>query len=395
MQMEPGFGRHRGGRESIVKKLCYVATIPAVVHAFLRTHIQAAAKSYQVTVICNASEKHLLEGMDARIIFLDIQRKPSPLKDIQVLFQLYKLFRSERFDIVHSIMPKTGMLAMLAASLAGVPVRIHTFTGQVWVTKQGVKRILLKWFDRIIGGLATCILADSPSQRNFLVNESVLPPGKAMVIGAGSICGVDAFRFRPNNEAKNKVRNDLGIAKHAKVILFVGRLNRDKGMLDLAVAFDTIAKQCPDAVLLLVGAEEDVPFSRISEICHMVRGRVHHVHFTATPEYYMAAADVFCLPSYREGFGMTILEAAACGVPAVASRIYGITDAVADGTTGLLYQAGDVSALIQALLKLTMDNELREQLGKAARARALALFSSDGIAHELLALYKQLTYIPG
>lgn len=373
-----------------MKKLCYVATIPAVVHAFLRGHIQAAAGKYEVTVICNSADKHLLDGLNARLILLPIERKPSSWKDVLVLFQLFKLFRRERFDIVHSIMPKTGMLAMLAAWLAFVPIRIHTFTGQVWVTKQGVGHTLLKCFDKMIGSFATCALADSPSQRDFLINEGILPPGKAKVIGAGSICGVDQLRFHPDRETRQTVRHDFGIAQDAKIILFVGRLNRDKGMLDLAAAFGTIAMRHPDAALLLVGAEEDVPFSRIQEICHAGRDRLHYVSFTATPERYMAAADIFCLPSYREGFGMTIIEAAACGVPAVASRIYGITDAVEDGKTGLLFPVGDVAALTQALLKLLEDRDLRQQMGEAARARALELFPSQKITREILALYSAL-----
>lgn len=376
--------------KSTVKKLCYVATIPAVVHAFLREHIQAAAEKYQVTVICNSADKHLLDGLNARLIFLPIERKPSPWGDMLILFQLYKLFRRKQFDIVHSIMPKTGMLAMLAAWLARVPTRIHTFTGQVWVTKHGAQRILLKWFDKLIGSFAICVLADSSSQRDFLVNEGVLPPCKARVIGVGSICGVDPLRFHPDTKARQTVRHDLGIAQDAKVILFVGRLNRDKGMLDLAAAFDVIAKHHPDVALLLVGAEEDIPFSRMQEICHAERDRLHYVSFTPTPERYMTAADIFCLPSYREGFGMTIIEAAACGVPAVASRIYGITDAVEDGKTGLLFPAGDVTVLTQALLKLIMDMDLRQQVGEAARVRALELFSSQKITKEMLALYGEL-----
>jgi len=373
-----------------VKKLCYVATIPAVVHAFLRGHIQAASERYQVTVVCNDADKHLLDGLNARLILLPIERKPSPWSDMLVLFQLFKLFRRERFDIVHSIMPKTGMLAMLAARLALVPARIHTFTGQVWVTRRGAKRIVLKWFDKLIGSFATCALADSPSQRDFLVSEGVLPPGKARVIGVGSICGVDAARFQPDKEIRRTVRHDLGISQDTKVILFVGRLNRDKGMLDLAVAFDMIAQQHLDVELLLVGAEEDVPFSRIQEICYAERDHLHYVNFTATPEYYMAAADIFCLPSYREGFGMTIIEAAACGVSAVASRIYGITDAMADGKTGLLFPAGDVGALTQALLKLIANNELRQQMGKVARERALELFASEKITREMVVMYDRL-----
>ena len=374
-----------------MKKLCYVATIPAVVHTFLRVHIQAASDEYEVTVICNSADKHLLEGLNAHLILLPIERKPSLLKDMLVLFQLITLFRRERFDIVHSIMPKTGMLAMVAARLIRVPVRIHTFTGQVWVTKKGMQRIILKWFDKLIASFATCALADSTSQRDFLVIEGVLPPSKAKVIGAGSICGVDPLRFYPDTKRRLATRLELGIAQTSKVILFVGRLNRDKGMLDLAAAFNTIAKQYPDVELLLVGAEEDVPFSRIQEICHAESERLRYLSFTSKPEHYMTAADILCLPSYREGFGMTIIEAAACGVPAVASRIYGITDAVADGETGLLFPAGDVTALTQALSKLITENELRQQMGDEARKRALDLFSSEKITRELVALYDRLS----
>jgi len=373
-----------------MKKLCYVATIPAVVHTFLRGHIQAAAEKYQVTVICNPAGRHLLDGLDARCIFLPIERKPSPWKDALALFQLVRLLRRERFDIVHSIMPKTGILAMLAAWTADVPVRIHTFTGQVWATKHGMRRALLKWFDKLTGGLATCVLADSVSQRDFLVSAGVLPPGKAGVIGAGSICGVDPLRFHPDPEARRAIRDELGIARDARVILFAGRLNRDKGIADLATAFGGIAEQHQDVELLLAGAEEDMPFARIREICQASRDRLHYVSFTAAPERYMAAADIFCLPSYREGFGMTIIEAAACGVPAVASRIYGIIDAVADGKTGLLFPAGDAAALRLALLKLLEDRDLRQQMGEAARARALELFSGHKITGEMLALYEQL-----
>ena len=374
-----------------MKKLCYVATIPAVVHAFLRVHIQAAAEKYQVTVICNSADWHLLDGINARLVQLPIERKPSPWRDMLTIFQLYKLFRREQFDIVHSIMPKTGMLAMLAAWLAFVPVRMHTFTGQVWATKHGVQHFLLKRFDKLIGSFATCVLADSPSQRDFLVSEGVLPPGKAKVIGAGSICGVDPLRFHPDTKTGQIIRHGLGISRDARVILFVGRLNHDKGMLDLAAAFGTIAQHHADVTLLLVGAEEDVPFSRIQEIGNTERGRLHYVSFTATPEHYMMAADIFCLPSYREGFGMTIIEAAACGVPAVASRIYGITDAVEAGKTGLLFQAGNVIALTQALLKLLEDRNLRQQMGEAARVRALELFPSHKITGEMLELYGNLT----
>ena len=374
-----------------MKKLCFVATIPAAVHVFLRSHIHAAAATYEVTVVCNFTDVNLLDGLNARLILLPIERKPSLWRDTLVLFQLYKLFRRERFDIVHSHMPKTGLLGMLAAWLAGMPVRIHTFHGEVWATRTGWRRTLLKSFDKLVGLLATDILLVGTSQKFFLINEGVLPEGKGQVIGAGSVCGVDPLRFHPNAEARKIERHDLKIGQDAKVILFVGRLNRDKGILDLATAFHMIAQRNPDVVLVLVGSEEDVKFSHIQEICYTERDRLRYVDFTAKPERYMAAADIFCLPSYREGLCMTIIEAAACGIPAVASHIYGIEDTVEDGETGLLFGPGNISALTHALLKLIMENELRQRMGEAARVRTLELFPSEKITREMVKLYDRLS----
>lgn len=374
-----------------VKKLCYVATLPAAVHAFLRPHITAAAGRYDVTVVCDGVDRHLLKGLPARLIFLPVERKPSPLHDLRTLFRLYRLFRRERFDIVHSLMPKTGLLAMLAGWLAGIPVRIHTFTGQVWVTSHGLGRHSLRWIDKLIGSLTTCTLVDGHSQRDFLVAQKVLSAAKAQVIGAGSVCGVDANRFKPDTAARTLVRSELGIKPDARLILYVGRLNRDKGMLDLAAAFCKVTHEIPEAELLLVGAEEEISFGQMQEICGVARERLHFVNFTSHPERYMAAADVFCLPSYREGFNMTLIEAAACGVPAVATRIYGIVDAVAENETGLLCPVADIDALSQSLIKLLQDNQLRLSLGNAAQRRTLDMFSGDAITYEMIKLYDELT----
>lgn len=373
-----------------MKKLCFVATIPDVVHSFLKGHVQATAQKWIVKIITNPGRAELLSDLSADFIPLAIERKASPWKDLSTLIKLVALFRRERFDLVHSIMPKTGLLAMLAAMLVGVPVRMHTFTGQIWATKRGWKRSVFKMFDRLTVSFATHILVDSPSQREFLIAEGVLPQGKGIVIGQGSICGVDAERFHPDSKTRDEVRRELHIGADQIVVLFLGRLNRDKGMLDLAAAFAEISSKRQDTVLLLVGAEEDVPFTRMQEICGAGREYLRRVSFTPTPERYMAAADIFCLPSYREGFGQVIIEAGATGVPAIATRIYGITDAVVDKQTGLLFPAGDIAALTQALSVLICDRDLRQQMGNEARIRVLESFSSQKITAEMMTLYEQL-----
>ena len=370
-----------------MKKLCFVATVPEVVTSFLKEHIRASATRWLVTVVTNSASADFLHGTGATFVPLSVERKVFIWRDLRTLLQLMTLFRRERFDLVHSIMPKTGLLTMLAGWLTGVPNRIHTFTGQVWATKYGWRRTALKFFDKLIVLLATRVLVDSPSQRDFLLAEGVLTADKGEVIGHGSICGVDAERFHPSPEIRNTIRRELGIPDTAMVVIFLGRLNRDKGMLDLADAFTRIAVSRPEVLLLLVGAEEDVTFSVMQQRCTPFQNRLRKVDFTPVPERYMAAADIFCLPSYREGFGQVIIEAAAAGLPSVCSRIYGATDAVEDGRTGLLFPPGDIHALTRALETLLDDTSLRQKMGVAARERAQSLFSSHEITQKTLVFY--------
>lgn len=369
--------------------LCFVATVPDVLFSFMKRHIQAAEKEMNVAVVSSPQRSELLGDLNARFFAMDIQRKVSPWADLKALIRLVALFRRERFDLVHSIMPKTGLLGMTAAWISRVPVRVHTFTGQVWANKQGIKRSVLKFFDRLIVLFSTHIIVDSPSQRDFLEAEKIISPGKAIVIEQGSICGVDLARFHPDATGCEQTRSELGIEAGHVVVLYLGRLNRDKGVLDLAQAVRKIATERQNIALLCVGNEEDVSFSQIEDICTGLPVALRKLPFTKTPEKYMSAADIFCLPSYREGFGQVIIEAAACGIPSVASRIYGVTDAIDDGKTGLLFKPGDAGELAQTLLRLIDDPELRNSMGLQAKARVEEKFNSDLITAQQMQIYRQ------
>ena len=166
-----------------------------------------------------------------------IERDIAPLKDLIALWQMTRELRRGRFDLVHSVTPKAGLLAMVGGFLAGVPHRIHTFTGQVWATRRGLGRFVLKNMDRLTALTATRVLVDSPSQRDFLLLQGVVKADKSMVLGEGSIGGVDLQRFRPDPEIRKAVRTQLGVDDSVPLLLFVGRLKRDKGILDLAKAY--------------------------------------------------------------------------------------------------------------------------------------------------------------
>jgi glycosyltransferase involved in cell wall biosynthesis len=372
------------------EKICFVVSSPMTAQAFLSGHIAALAKHHPVDLVVNAPELSAVGDIQAhaRIIPAPIRRKIEPLADLAALLKLYRLFRRECYAAVSSVTPKAGMLAMLAAAMARVPFRIHIFTGQVWATRTGWQRWLLKLADRMMARLATHVLADSPSQRDFMVAEGIVAAAKVSVLGNGSICGVDGGRFRPDAGRRTAIRGAHGIPESACVFLYLGRLNRDKGMLDLANAFALLDHQ--DAWLVVVGPDEEGMQDKMQARLGALRDRCRFVGYTDRPEDYMAAADVFCLPSYREGFGMVVIEAAAAGIPAVASRIYGVTDAVEDGVTGLLHRPGDTAGIAREMAVIAGDASRRIEMGRAARERALSLFSRSTITVAWVRFFGQL-----
>ena len=277
---------------------------------------------------------------------------------------------------------------MVAGYLASVQHRWHTFTGQVWATKHGPLRLILKSLDRLTVFFATKIFADSVSQTLFLSAEAVIQLEQITVLGAGSIAGVDINRFQPNPISRRKLRLSLGTSAEAFVFLFVGRLVRDKGVFDLVKAFNNLSCTKPDFELWFVGPDEEGLSSALILAASVTGGPVRYLGATSTPEAFMSAADVFVLPSYREGFGSVIIEAAACGVPSIAYSVDGVVDAVSHGMTGLLVKAGDIHALAGAMKSLATDSELLYQLGAQAQERAVRLFRSDEITDAWLQYYQ-------
>lgn len=373
-------------------KLCYVVSAPITVQAFLRPHIRRAAQAFEVSVVANGASNDWLRslGLEACAIHIPIERRIAPLADLRALGQLIALFKRKRFTLVHSMTPKAGLLGTLAGRAAGVPHRVHTFTGQVWTTRNGFARWALEQADRVIATCATQVLVDGRSQRDFLIAEGIVTRERACVLGDGSTCGVDAGRFKPDAAARSALRARLGIAPEDIVLLYLGRLNREKGVLDLAAAFRQLAERHPDVRLLLVGPDEDNLEPELRVLLGAHAARLHRVGLVTQPERCYPAADIFCLPSYREGFPVSVLEAAACGLPSVASRIYGVTDAVLEGTTGLLHPPRDAKALALAAERLIEDEALRRKMGEAARRRALSNFSAERMVESQAEFYARL-----
>lgn len=370
-------------------RLCFVVATPGTAETFLNPHIRVLSEHFDVSVIADVSREGHRITKSARVIEVPIQRRVHLRRDARALLMLRGELKNGCFDIVHSVTPKAGLLTALASLGLSIPNRLHWYTGQVWATKSGWTRVALKILDRLIARRTTLQLVDSPSQRAFLMGERVISDHSSLVLGAGSICGVDTDRFRPDQSAREEVRQLLKVPMKNLVVIFVGRLNPDKGVLELAAAFDLL-EQHDYVHLLFVGADEAGMADRVRKLCSTSLDRVHIVGPVADPECYFAAADVFCLPSYREGFGLSVIEAAACELPAVVTNIYGLTDAVEEGKTGLLVPTGDPLALSSALSTLLLDPDLRVHMGAAGRQRVIRQYNSSRLTDALLALYLSL-----
>ena len=371
------------------KKVCFVATVDSAITAFLANHLKQLAKFYDITVITNPSNPNFLSeiGVDVSLIHVNFSRKIALFDDFYCLVQLVQIFMKNRFVSIHSITPKAGLLAMLAARICFIPTRIHTFTGQVWATEIGLKRAFLKFLDKLIGKMTTHNFVDSQSQRDFLVKEAVLSPNKSLVFGSGSVAGVDLKKFKSNKRLGTEIRKQLGIPKDGFVYLFLGRLGVDKGILDLAEAFSEVKDL--SAYLVIVGSDEEKLSAHILNICAHKTKYIRVLGFSKEPYKYIASANVLCLPSYREGFGSVIIEAAAMGVPAIASNIYGITDAIQPNKTGLLHEPRDILGIKIAMESLLHKPLLLNKLKQAAKRRVVDKFDANKITDHWLKFYSR------
>ena len=379
-------------------RVCRIATVPFFLHHHLGGQIAATAREgHEVHAVSSAGPEDVEIARLEGVIFypVTISRQISIFSDFRALLALYRYFRRQRFDIVHSATPKAGLLTAIAGALARIPLRLHTFTGQAWSELSGPVRWVSKLSDRLIVLLNTRCYADSHSQRDFLVSESIARSGQIDVLGYGSLSGVDLKRFNLEKRAAAglPIKESLRIPNTAKVITFVGRLSKDKGIVELIAAFEQLSTRTSnDVYLVLVGPGDSrdgtLPADTRSKLSGNPRIRV--VGYSAHPEDYLAMTDVFCIPSYREGFGNVVIEAAAMGIPTVATRIVGLIDAVTDGVTGILVPAKDVTSLANALSLIVSADKLREKMGQAAQLRAVSMFDADSVNRLVLEEYRRL-----
>lgn len=375
--------------------LVHITTVPDSL-IFLRGQVGYMRQhGYQVTAISSSGDSLVRFGKEEGVTVhaVEMPRRITPGKDLVALTRLRALLRRLSPDIVHAHTPKGGLLGMIAASAEGVPVRVYHMRGLPLMTAGGLKLALLTATEMVACGLSTSVICQSNSLRAAALERQISTASKLTVIGQGSN-GVDSdVRFNPARwtpARRATVRRELRIPQDAIVFGFVGRLVKDKGIVELAQAWKSLRDEFPESRLLLVGpfeSRDPVPPSTRA----LLEGdeRVHSVGYVSdTPKYY-AAMDVVTLPSYREGFPNVPLEAASMELPVVATRAAGCIDAVVNGLTGALVPVGDSAALGGALRRYAEDGELRRRHGRAGRARVQAEFRPELIWDALERYYRE------
>ena len=349
------------------------------------------------TALCSAPGErlHLVAAENGSEAFeVPLAREIRPLSDAMSLLRLCRLISRYRPTIVNASTPKAGLLGMLAARLAGVPIRVYLLRGLRLETASGMKRLVLSVSERLAIACATEVVCVSESLRQVCIEKGLFSVEKARVLGAGSSNGVDSDHYRVTETTTREgreVRDRLGIPVDTALIGFVGRLTRDKGIHHLTRAFEQVLQHAPKTRLLLVGDFEKgdpVPFD--CEQTLIGHPQVVRVPFVADPRPYYAAMDILAFPSLREGFPNVPLEAGAMELPIVAFQATGVVDAVRHGITGMVVPKDDSDAFADALTRYVKEPELRHEHGQAGRRRIEENFQRRFVWEAWADLYDEL-----
>jgi glycosyltransferase involved in cell wall biosynthesis len=363
----------------------HVAAHPASLRFFVGAFRDLASRGVDVHAVASPGPDldHVAGGEQVPVHGVPISRFMTPLRDLVSIVALWRCLRRIRPDVVVAHMSKGGLIGMIAAWLARVPGRVYYNHGLALDSARGTKAVLLRIAETISHRLARRVFCVSHSVRDLILAYGLCPARKVQVLANGSVNGVDAARrFDPGRAAPERAatRRRFGIPEDALVVGFVGRVFREKGIVELVAAWKEVAAAVPGAWLVVAGPtdeKEPIP-ADVLEALH-THPRIRLLGFVEdTPALY-AAIDVLVLPSEREGLPVVTLEAAAMALPIVATRVVGCVDAVVDGETGTLVPARDPGALARAVRAYLQDPVLRRRHGEAGRARVRRDFRPEDI----------------
>ncbi|MCY0971140.1 glycosyltransferase family 4 protein [Chryseobacterium wangxinyae] len=378
-----------------MKKLIRITTVPISLKILLKGQLSFMSLYFEVIGVTSLGKEinEVREDEQIRVIPLSMSRKITPLQDLNSLWQMYWLFKKEKPAIVHTHTPKAGIIGMVAAKLAKVPIRLHTVAGLPLMEATGAKRKLLNWVEKVTYSSATKIYPNSKGLHDFIVAQKFTSSSKLQIIGSGSSNGIDTSFFSKENvsdEKKIKLKNELNIHAEDFVFIFVGRLVKDKGINELITAFTKM--QIKNAKLLLVGQLEEDLDPLYPEVTKEIQqnNNIISAGFQQDVRSYFAISDALVFPSYREGFPNVVMQAGAMGLPSIVSNINGCNEIIVEGENGHIIPVKNVESL-QIAMEIFIENKsYLSQLKSNARLMIENRYEQSVVWNALLQEYNSL-----
>jgi glycosyltransferase involved in cell wall biosynthesis len=369
------------------KKIAFITNNSYIIDMFITSSINKLSEDLDIYIISNIDNPDYYQNINAKTIWIPISRNPNFFKDLYALFYLIFILKNIKPDITHSLQPKSGFIGSIASFMCRIPKRCHTFTGQVWKTNKGIKRVILKTMDRLICKLSTDILSDSKSQSLFIKNELKIKQD-IDVLGEGSLGGVNLSKWKKNLHTYKDVHKRTSF-KNGITFAYIARKKRDKGAHDVIRIFKKFQTLNIDSNLLYLGPVEDNVPSDVACILDELKDSIYAVDGIVNGIEYLNISDVLLLPSYREGFGSIVINAAAMGIPTIAYNCYGLTDSVSN-ENGYLVEEGDISDFVNKMFKIFHDIEDNSQKVTYNCKNWASKFSSEIYEREFTKFHKSI-----
>lgn len=378
------------------KKLIRVSTVPLSLYLLLEGQLKFLNQEFDVLGVSSPGEylEMVKEREGIRVFPIEIKRHISPISDIVSLYKLFRLFKNEKPDIIHSITPKAGLLSMIAARLAGIPHRLHTFTGLVFPSKTGTLKNILMLMDKLLCKCATNVYPEGEGVKCDLISYKITnKPLK--VIANGNINGVDTDFFFNQPLAPQDILNlkaQYNIKPNDFVFVFIGRLVKDKGTNELVKSFSNLNKKKSQIKLLLVGDFEPeldpLEDATLAEI--KTNENIIYVGFQTDVRPFLQIANVFAFPSYREGFPNAVLQACSMGLPCIVTDVNGSNEIIEDEINGIIINPKSIVELEASMTNMVNLKYDLKKMGTISRRKMIDNFTTKLVWNRLLEEYKNL-----
>ena len=376
-----------------MKKIIRVSTVPGSLSGLLKGQLRMLSENYEVIGLSSPGEalKVVREREGIRVIAVPMERRISVWKDLISLWRLWRVFMKEKPDMVHSITPKAGLLSMLAAKLAGVPVRMHTFTGLVFPTSEGLIQKILIWTDRLTCACATNVNPEGEGVKRDLIAYKITRK-PLHVIANGNVNGIDVEYFKPSEELRQEAQCIM--KERVFTFVFIGRIVRDKGINELVTAFERLYKENSAIRLIVVGAFEEKLDPVLPEVKGIMQScpGIEMVGYQKDVRPFLLASDVLVLPSYREGFPNVVMQAGAMGLPCIVTDINGCNEIIVPNENGMIIPPKNEEALYGAMKYAVEHSREMKKMGERARPLIVNRFEQHIVWEALLVEYKKLLH---